>query len=185
MTELPEKKVILGISGSIAAYKGADIASKLTQKQVSVFTVMTKNATKLIAPLTFQSITKNFVQIDVMQEKDASKIAHIHLTELIDAFVIAPATANIIGKIANGIADDMLSTQALTLSRDLPKFFAPAMNTRMYENFAVQKNMRILEENGWTQIEPKKSWLACGEEGKGALADVSEIVAQVLRAIGK
>lgn len=144
---------------------------------------MTQNATKLITPLTFQSITKNNVLVDTMQEKDSSQIAHIASIQNADLLVIAPATANIIGKIAHGIADDMLSTMCLAAKPLLPKLFAPAMNTQMYQNQIVQNNISILKENGFKEIQPKNSYLACGDKGVGALANIDEIQKIILESL--
>lgn len=174
------KKVLLGISGSIAAYKSADIAAKLIQNEIEVHVVMTQNATKLITPLTFQSITKNPVRIQVMQDINPKNIEHISLSDETDLFLIAPATANICGKIANGIADDMLSTLALSTPESTPKLIAPAMNDKMYSNPIFRQNLEKLKQFGWHEIEPKTSWLACGDRGKGALQSVDLIVKNVL-----
>lgn len=168
--------VILGVSGSIAAYKAADIASKLTQKKYTVYVSMTKNATKLISPLTFSSLTKNRVRVDVMTDSDNDYISHINSTKDAELLIIAPATANIIAKIAHGIADDMITTQALSISKDASKLIAPAMNDNMYLNPVTQNNLELLKKYGWKIIMPKVSWLACGKEALGALADVEVII---------
>ena len=136
---------------------------------------MTNNSTKIIPELTLQVLSKNKVHTDVMVEENPLEINHIDLVKRADIFVIAPASANIIGKIANGIADDMLSTTALAV-HDIPKIIAPAMNTYMYSNPAMVDNLATLERYGYQLIEPKTSLLACGDYGKGALADVDYIV---------
>ncbi|MCL2421644.1 MAG: phosphopantothenoylcysteine decarboxylase [Defluviitaleaceae bacterium] len=169
------KTIILGITGSIAAYKAADIANNLVKNKYDVHTVMTKAGAAFITPLTLQSLTKNRVFVDVLQEDDPSKIVHIALPEKADALLIAPATANIIAKIAAGIADDMLSSMVLAV-HDIPKIIAPAMNTRMYENPATQENLQTLVRRGWTVIEPREARLACGYVGKGALAELQTIL---------
>lgn len=168
-------KVLLGVSASISAYKAADIISQLKKQQIDVEVIMTKNSTQIIPPLTLQVLSKEIVHTDVMYEGKPSDINHIDMVKRADLFLVAPATANIIGKMANGIADDMLSTTALAV-HDIPKLVAPAMNTYMYTNPAMQRNLAQLEEDGYTIIEPKESLLACGDYGKGALADVEVIV---------
>ena len=169
------KTIILGVTGSIAAYKAADIVSRLVKKDIDVHVVMTKNGAELITPLTMQSLSKNRVFVETMQEDDPSEIIHVNLPQKVDMILIAPATANIIAKIAHGLADDMLSSMILA-ANDIPKLIAPAMNTRMYENAATQENLRVLKNRGWQEIEPRVSRLACGYEGLGALAEVDKIV---------
>ena len=169
------KSIILGVSGSIAAYKAADITSALTKHNIDVHVVMTTGATKFITPLTFQSLSKNRVNANMFDEKDPKEIKHIDMSKKADAFVVAPATANIIAKLANGIADDMLSCLGLS-TYNIPKIIAPAMNTMMYQNPIVQNNLDKLTAYGYKIIEPKTSLLACGDVGKGALADVNVIV---------
>ncbi|MEG0254850.1 phosphopantothenoylcysteine decarboxylase [Vagococcus sp.] len=176
--------VLLGVSASISAYKAADIVSQLKKKQIDVEVIMTTNSTKIIPELTLQVLSKNEVHTDVMRENRPTDINHIDLVKRADLFVVAPASANIIGKIANGIADDMLSTTALAV-HDIPKLIAPAMNTYMYENLAMQDNLEKLNRYGYTLIDPKTSLLACGDYGKGALADVDEIVATICEFLDK
>jgi phosphopantothenoylcysteine decarboxylase len=172
------KTIILGITGSIAAYKGADIANKLTAKGYGTHVVMTKAGAKFITPLTFQALTKNRVYTEVLQEDNPSEIVHVNLPQKADLLLIAPATANIIAKIANGIADDMLSSVVLA-AHNIPLIIAPAMNTRMFENPATQENLQKLKSRGWLVIEPRESRLACGYVGKGALAGIDEIIKTV------
>lgn len=172
------KRIVLGISGSISAYKAADIASQLYKRGYDVHAVMTRAATSFITPLTLQALTKNHVYVDVMQEQDPAQIVHVQLPQSADLLLIAPASANIIGKIAGGIADDMLTSMVLA-AHDIPLYIAPAMNTYMYQNPAVQQNLETLRARGWQIIEPKASMLACGDVGKGALADVHQILAVV------
>ncbi|OJG44006.1 phosphopantothenoylcysteine decarboxylase [Enterococcus hermanniensis] len=138
--------------------------------------IMTKSSTEFITPLTIQSLSHRRVHLDVMAEPDAALINHIALAKEADLFLVAPASANTIGKLANGIADDLLSTVALALLPETPKFIAPAMNTYMYQNPIVQKNLTTLKEVGYQEIEPREALLACGDYGRGALANVSEIV---------
>ncbi|MDR2834138.1 MAG: phosphopantothenoylcysteine decarboxylase [Streptococcaceae bacterium] len=170
------KTVILGVSGSISAYKAADIVSGLKKKGYNIEVVITKAAQGFITPLTLQVLSQNHVHVDVMDEPDVSKVNHIQLAKDADLFVIAPGSANIIGKIANGIADDLLSTIALAIPETTPKLIAPAMNTQMYAAKAVRRNMRQLEEDGWEEILPREALLACGDWGRGALAEVPVII---------
>ena len=162
------KNILLGVSGSISAYKAADITNQLTKLGYNLDVVMTKSSTEFITPLTIQSLSHRLVHLDVMDEPDAALINHIAL--------VAPASANIIGKLANGIADDLLSTVALALLPDTPKVIAPAMNTYMYQNPIVQRNLATLKEVGYQEIKPREALLACGDYGRGALADIAEIV---------
>ncbi|MCL2398886.1 MAG: phosphopantothenoylcysteine decarboxylase [Defluviitaleaceae bacterium] len=169
------KTIILGITGSIAAYKSADIANNLVKQQYDVHAVMTKAGASFITPLTLQALTKNRVYVDALQEDNPSEIVHIALPERADMMLIAPATANIIAKIASGIADDMLSSMVLATHK-IPKLIAPAMNTRMYENVATQENLQTLIRRGWKVIDPREARLACGYVGKGAMAEVTSIL---------
>lgn len=172
------KTVVLGISGSISAYKAADITSQLMKKKIQIEVMMTKHSQAFITPLTLQSLSKRPVHTDVMAEIDPSGIQHIDLAKKTDLFLIAPASANIIGKLANGIADDMLSTFALAV-HGIPMMIAPAMNTYMYTNPIVQDNLKKLSNYGYHIIEPRESLLACGDFGVGALATIEDIVQQV------
>jgi len=172
------KNILLGITGSIAAYKAADLANQLTKIGYNVEVVMTESAMKFITPLTLQALTKNKVYTDMFDEFTPDEIKHISLAKKADVCIIAPATANIIGKIANGIADDFLSTVVMAL-KGKPVFIAPAMNTNMYENSIVQENIEKLKARGYFIIEPKESRLACGDLGKGAMADVGEIMDRI------
>lgn len=168
-------RILLGVSGSIAAYKAADLANGLRKKGHDVHVVMTKSATEFITPLTLQTLSKNKVHLDVMREDDPKRIEHIDLIKDIDVVLIAPASANIISKIANGIGDDMLSTLAL-VAYDKPIYLAPAMNTKMYDNPHIQRNMETLREVGVKFIEPRSSLLACQDVGKGAMETVDNII---------
>jgi len=173
------KTIILGVTGSIAAYKAPDIVSRLIKNECDVHVIMTKNGAGFITPLTMQTMSRNRVFVDVLQEDDPSEVIHVNLPQKADMLLIAPASANIIAKIANGIADDMLTSMVLA-AHGIPKLIAPAMNTRMYENEATQYNLNILKQRGWQVIEPRTARLACGYEGKGALAEVKEIAQAVL-----
>jgi phosphopantothenoylcysteine decarboxylase len=177
------KTVILGVTGSIAAYKAADIVSGLIKKECDIHVVMTKNGASFITPLTMQALSRNRVYADVLQEDNPNEVIHVTLPQRADLMLIAPATANVIGKIANGIADDMLTSMVLA-AHDIPKLIAPAMNTRMYENEAVQHNLQILKQRGWFEIEPRIARQACGYQGKGALAEVDVIIQTVINLWG-
>lgn len=176
------KEMLLGITGSIAAYKAAEIANRLTKKDVLVHTIMTRAAREFITPLTLQTLTRNKVYTDMFEPVAYPDVRHISLAQKASLCLIAPATANIIGKLASGIADDMLSTVVMAILNK-PVLICPAMNTAMYENPINQDNMRKLASYGFRFIEPKESRLACGDLGKGALADVDVIVAAVMETL--
>ncbi len=169
------KNIILGVTGSVAAYKAAYIASILTKRGYNVDVIMTKSAMEFITPLTFQSLTKNKVYWNMFEEITPKEIKHISLAKKADLCLIAPASANLIGKIASGIADDMLTTVVMAMN-NVPVYICPAMNTNMYNNPIVQRNITNLSELGYRFVEPKEAVLACGDLGKGALADVETIV---------
>lgn len=175
--------ILLGVTGSIAAYKAADITSRLTKEGCNVDVILTESGSRFITPLTFQTLSKNKVYMDMFEEITPSEVKHISLAKKADLVLIAPATANIIGKIAGGIADDFLSTVVMAAANRAPVYIAPAMNTEMYENPIVQGNIQSLAKRGYRFIEPKSSLLACGDLGKGALADTAEIVDVVLKAL--
>lgn len=177
------KNIILGITGSIAAYKAADIANILTKDGYGVHTVMTAAATKFITPLTLQTLTKNRVYSDIFEAYVPSEVEHISLAQKADLFLVAPASADFIAKAAAGIADDMLTTVLLAV-KNIPVLIAPAMNTAMYENSITQRNIKTLSDFGFRFIEPREARLACGELGKGALAETDVIVAKVCEALG-
>lgn len=166
---LEGKKIVLGVTGGIAAYKAVEVASRLRQAGAEVHVVMTREATEFVTELTFREISGNPVTMDMWAPVTHWNVAHIALANLADAVLIAPATANIIAKAAVGIADDMLSTTLLATSA--PVFFAPAMNTRMYENPVVQQNIRCLEKRGAHIIAPACGHLACGAKGAGRLPE--------------
>src|SRR5690625_5056936 len=174
---LQNKKILLGITGGIAVYKACDLASKLTQQGADVRVIMTKSATKFVSPLTFQALTRNDVYTDTFEERDPNKIAHIDVADWADIAIIAPATANIINKIASGIADDMLTTTLLATRADI--YIAPAMNVHMYEHPAVIENMNKLTDWGYFFIEPGAGYLACGYVGKGRLEEPQSIIQTV------
>lgn len=176
-----KKCVCIGVCGGIAAYKALDVVSALRKKDVEVNVIMTESATKFVTPLTFQSISQNLVTIDMFSEPKAWEIRHISLAQKADLFVVVPATANIIGKVANGVADDMLSTTIMATKAQV--LFAPAMNTNMYENRIVQDNINKLKEYGYKFIEPAEGRLACGDIGKGKLPTPELIVEEILIAL--
>ncbi len=168
------KNILIGISGGIAAYKAADLTSRLIKLGSNVKVVMTKNATKFIHPLTLESLSGNQVYHDTFQTTERYDIEHIALAKWADIFVIVPATANVIGKAACGIADDLLSTTIL--ATEAKTIIAPAMNTVMYQKKVVQDNLSKLEDLGYIIIPPGKGRLACGDWGEGKLADVDDII---------
>lgn len=171
------RNILLVVTGGIAAYKSAEIARGLVKQGALVRVVMTANACRFIAPLTFQAITSQPVFTDGSDFLENGEMSHIALAREADVVLIAPATANIIGKMANGIADDLVSTLLLTVRQ--PVLVAPAMNCRMYEHPAVQRNLRTLRADGIETIGPCTGELACGEEGAGRMADPREIIAGV------
>lgn len=173
-----KKNVVLGVSGGIAVYKALEITSLLIKKNININVIMTENATKFVTPLSFQSLSQNAVTCDTFQEPKVWEIQHISLAEKADVLLVAPATANIIGKVANGIADDMLSTTIMATKAKV--IFAPAMNTNMYENPIVQDNIRKLKSFGYEFVEPAEGRLACGSIGKGKLEKPEIIVDRVL-----
>ncbi|MDQ0148890.1 bifunctional phosphopantothenoylcysteine decarboxylase/phosphopantothenate--cysteine ligase CoaBC [Eubacterium multiforme] len=176
-----DKCVVLGVCGGIAVYKALDVVSSLRKKGIEVRVIMTKSATEFVTPLTFQSMSQNMVITDMFAEPKAFEIQHISLAQKADVMLIAPATANIIGKVANGIADDMLSTTIMATKAKV--IFAPAMNTNMYENKIVQENIKKLKEYGYEFIEPDSGRLACGDIGKGKLPKPEVIFQNVLTAL--
>ncbi|NGT94337.1 bifunctional phosphopantothenoylcysteine decarboxylase/phosphopantothenate--cysteine ligase CoaBC [Clostridium perfringens] len=174
-----KKCVVVGVSGGVAVYKALDVISRLRKKDVEVHVIMTKSATEFVTPLSFQSLSQNMVITDMFAEPKAWEIQHISLAKKADLMLIVPATANIIGKVANGIADDMLSTTIMATKA--PVVFCPTMNTNMYENPIVQRNISLLKELGYEFIEPASGRLACGDEGKGKLQDTEIIAEETLR----
>ncbi|BFT73174.1 bifunctional phosphopantothenoylcysteine decarboxylase/phosphopantothenate--cysteine ligase CoaBC [Paenibacillus sp. P36] len=179
MSVLQGKTIVLGVCGGIAAYKAAALTSKLTQAGAVVRVIMTESAVQFVAPLTFQVLSRHHVFVDTFDEKDPSVVSHINLADSADLVLVAPATANTIGKIALGLGDDMLSTTLLATTA--PVWIAPAMNVHMYANPAVQLNMQTLLSRGVRFIEPGEGQLACGYVGKGRLAEPEEIFAAVER----
>ncbi|MGL5086552.1 MAG: bifunctional phosphopantothenoylcysteine decarboxylase/phosphopantothenate--cysteine ligase CoaBC [Clostridium sp.] len=178
-----KKCVVIGVCGGIAVYKALDIISALKKHNIDVRVIMTNSATEFVTPLSFQSLSQNMVACDMFAEPKAFEIQHISLAQRADLMLIAPATANVIGKVANGIADDMLCTTIMATTSKV--IFAPAMNTNMYKNAIVQNNIEKLKGFGYEFIEPASGRLACGDIGIGKLADVKIIVETVLSEIHK
>jgi phosphopantothenoylcysteine decarboxylase/phosphopantothenate--cysteine ligase len=172
-----DKTIIVGVTGGIAAYKSADLVSKLTQLGADVWVAMTPEAAKLVTPLTFRTLSGNPVITDLFSEELSDiRVPHISITEKADLIIIAPATANIIGKVAQGIADDPLST--MVVASKSPKLIAPAMNKNMWENPVVKENIAKLGSLGYQMIGPETGWLACESVGKGRMSEVSAIIAK-------
>ncbi len=175
---LKGKNILLGVTGGIAAYKAADLCSRLVKQHAGVDVIMTEHATEFITPLTFESLCHRRTVTDTFDRNHPWEVEHIALADKADCVVIAPATANIIGKLANGLADDMLTTTVLACR--CPKLLVPAMNTNMYENPVVQDNLSKLRHYGWRIMEPASGHLACGTSGKGKLPEPENILEQVL-----
>ena len=179
---LKGKTVLLAVTGSIACYKSASLASTLVKQGANVQVLMSRNATEFIGPHTFESLTGNRVNVDTFDRNYQFQVEHIALADQADAVLVAPATANVLAKLAHGLADDMLTTTILACR--CPKLAAPAMNTRMYENPVTQDNLDILRRYGWELIEPASGQLACGEVGKGKMPEPDELLEYVEHAIG-
>lgn len=171
------KNIVVGVSGGIAAYKACDVVSKLKKQGFKIDVIMTKNAQEFVSPLTFQTLSNQTVVTDMFETPSDWNVEHIELAKKADVFVIVPATANIIGKIANGIADDMLTTTIMATEAN--KVIVPAMNTKMYHNPFVQENILKLKKHGYYFIEPVSGLLACGDTGKGKMEDPTVIVEEL------
>lgn len=179
---LKGKTVILGVTGSIAAYKAASLASMLVKQGAEVNVIMTANAVNFINPITFETLTGRKCLVDTFDRNFEFQVEHVSLAKKADLVMIAPASANVIGKMAGGIADDMLTTTVLACT--CPKLVAPAMNTRMFENSIVQENMRKLESHGFQIISPAVGHLACGDTGAGKMPEPSVLLEYILQEIG-
>ena len=175
---LSNKTIIVGVTGGIAAYKACDVVSKLKKLNANIHVIMTESACEFVQPMTFQTLSNNFVINDMFKEPKTWEVEHIELAKKADAFLIVPATANFIGKLAAGIADDMLTTTVMATMA--PVIIAPAMNTNMYTNRIVQANMDKLGDLGYRFIDPASGRLACGDIGAGKLADVDDILAFIV-----
>jgi len=171
--------IVLGITGSIAAYKAADLASQLVKHGHEVHVVMTKAATEFIGPLTLQTLTRQPVLVSLEDEKQSWKPGHIDLADNADLFLVAPATANVLGEFAHGLAPDPLTSIYLALPRDTPALIAPAMNGKMWQHPATQRNIKQLQQDGCQFIEPAVGDLACGYTGVGRLAETDDILQAV------
>lgn len=169
------KNIVLAVSGGIAVFKAAALASKLKQSGAHVKVMMTNHAQEFVTPLTFQALTRERVYTDTFAEKEPEVVAHIDIADWADIFIVAPATSNILGKLANGIADDMVTTSALATKASM--YAVPAMNVNMYNHPAVQRNMNQLKKDGYRFVEPGEGYLACGWIGKGRMAEPEDIIA--------
>lgn len=174
---LKDKKIVLGVTGGIAAYKAADLVSRLKKSGAEVFVIMTDHASEFVMPLTFQTLSQNPVVSDMFKAPETWDVEHIALAKKADLFVIAPATANVIGKIAHGIADDMLTTTVM--ATQAPVLLAPAMNTHMYLNPIVQRNITLMKERGYYFAEPGTGRLACADIGIGKMAEPQDLVERI------
>ncbi|SER62676.1 bifunctional phosphopantothenoylcysteine decarboxylase/phosphopantothenate--cysteine ligase CoaBC [Salipaludibacillus aurantiacus] len=174
---MAKKNILLCVTGGIAVFKAAALTSKLIQENYNVKVVMSSSAREFVTPLTFQALSRDHVYVDTFTEPNPAKIAHIDIADWADLVLIAPATANIIGKLAHGIADDMVTTTLLASTA--PVMIAPAMNVHMYDHPAVKKNMETLKGFGYDFVEPDEGYLACGYEGKGRMAEPEDLLAVV------
>lgn len=178
---LKGKTVVLGVTGSIAAYKIANLASALVKLHADVHVIMTQNATNFINPITFETLTSNKCLVDTFDRNFQYNVEHVSLAKKADVFLVAPASANVIGKIANGIADDMLTTTIMACK--CKKIISPAMNTNMFENPIVQDNLKKLQHYGYEVIDPACGYLACGDTGAGKMPEPETLLAYILREI--
>jgi len=171
------KEILLGVTGGIAAYKAVELLREMTKRGANVHVIMTENAKRFVTPLTFQTLSGNPVLHEMFRLLEGSKIGHVAMSDIADLMVIAPATANIIGKIANGIADDLLSTMVMAM--DVPVLFAPSMNVKMWQSSFVQYNVERLKAYGYHFVGPSEGDLACGSKGRGRLAEIPEILEKI------
>ena len=171
--------ILLAVTGSISAYKAADLTSQLTKLGHQVKILMTPAATAFITPLTLQVLSKQAVLVEVMTEDDPKQIQHIDLGKEADLFLVAPASANTIAKLAIGLADNMVTSTALALPQETKKILAPAMNTKMLEHPATQRNLKLIQDYGYQIIQPRHATLACGDQGSGALASIETILTTI------
>lgn len=178
---LEGKHIVLGVTGSIAAYKIANLASMLVKAKADVTVIMTKNATNFINPITFETLTGHKCLVDTFDRNFQYSVEHVSLAKQTDVFLIAPASANVIAKAANGIADDMLTTTLLAAK--CPKIVSPAMNTNMYENPIVQDNIKKLEHYGMEVITPASGHLACGDDGAGKMPEPEILFSYIEKAL--
>jgi len=178
---LQGKEIVVGVTGSIAAFKAAEVVSQLVQRGAGVTVVMSAAAAKFVGPLTFQTLTRRRVMTDQFDLDSVVDPTHISLTDKADLVLVAPATANFLGKAAHGIADDMLTSLLLAVA--CPVLVAPAMNDRMWKHPAVQENVALLRKRGYRFVDPESGFLACGTYAKGRLADPAALVAEVEKCV--
>lgn len=176
---LKGRNILLAVTGSIAAYKAASLASMLVKQHADVHVIMTKNAEQFISPVTFETLTGNKVIDDTFDRNSGYHVAHIAMAQEADVVMIAPASANVIAKLAHGIADDMLTSTMLAC--EAPIYLAPAMNTHMFDNPVTQDNLKKLREYGYHIIEPSSGYLACGDTGRGKLPEPEELLEYILQ----
>lgn len=179
-----QHQITLGVTGSISCYKACDLTSRLTQEGVKVQVVMTESATSFVTPESFKTLSRQSVYTSLFPGDKPEKPAHIELVERSEAFLIAPATGNLIGKIANGIADDLLTSLMLANNLRVPVMIAPAMNSNMYNNPLFQQNLSTLQDLGYRFVEPEEGYMACGDLGKGRLAEPETILEEVRSILG-
>ena len=178
---LSGRRLVVGVTGSIAAYKAAEVVSQIVQRGADVHIVMTRSATHFVGPLTFQTIARTRVMVDPFDLENVLDATHVSLTDEADLLLVAPATANVLAKIAHGIADDMLTSLVLAVA--CPILVAPAMNDRMWKHETVQENLRILRKRGVRCIEPESGFLACGTYAVGRLADPARLFLEIEKCI--
>lgn len=181
MDILNNKNIIVGVTGSIAAYKIASLCSMLKKRMANVTVIMTQNATNFVNPITFETLTGNKCLVDTFDRNFKYDVEHVELAKAADLFIVAPASANIMAKAANGLADDMLTTTLLACT--CSKLFSPAMNTRMYQNPITQDNMKKLTDYGMTVIKPASGYLACGDVGEGKMPEPEELLEHIIYAL--
>jgi phosphopantothenoylcysteine decarboxylase/phosphopantothenate--cysteine ligase len=179
---LKGREIVVGISGGIAAYKTAHLVSRLVQAGAGVSAVMTEHATRFVGPLVFQTLTSRPVYTDLFAPPEGYQTKHVALADRAELVVVAPATANLLGKLAHGIADDLLST--LLLAVDVPVLLAPAMNVRMWNHPAVRANVAVLRARGVRMVGPEEGRLACGAKGEGRMAEPEDIFTEILEILG-
>lgn len=177
--------VVLAVSGSVAAYKACEVASKLTQAGVQVRVALTRSAAQMVTPLLFRAITGNPAAASEFESDAEAPMLHIDLAQTADLFLVAPASAATIGRLALGLAEDLVSSAALVLGPKTPRAVAPAMNPNMWSAPPVRANVALLKQHGWDVLEPGSGWTACGVEGTGRLVEPGEIVAYALSKIGR
>jgi phosphopantothenoylcysteine decarboxylase len=178
------KCIALGVTGSIAAYKAADLANELFKRGYAVEAILTRDGARFITALTLQTLSRNRVHADMFDDRYPREVEHVSLAQRADLLLVAPATADCIARLSLGLADDLLGAVALALEPETPVLVAPAMNTSMYFSVPVREHLGRLRVRGWNIVEPRESVLACGDLGKGALAEVRDIVSRVDAVLG-